>query len=467
MEGRYDAEFYIPSVLKQIERLKNMEHQKLLFISQKFANGSTPSEGKFEPSGVLYYRSQDIDLMEMKKNQYISEEFDKKISRSRCKKGDVLVAVVGATLGKVGFIEKDEQQGNINQNITKITVTDSRFLPKYIAVFLDSKLGQQQLYRLSTQTAQSYLNNNQLGKVIIPVVDKSVQKEIISTIEESHKKAEKKKNEADDLLDGINGYIIDALDITLPLETEHDLSNRIFYVHANDLFGGRFDPRKYSRKYKHLLSAIELAPYDRAFLKDVISEDVSGDWGLDDTVEDPALISCLTIRGTEFDNKFNLNLDNNRTKFRKYRKTTFSKIELNEKDILIEKSGGSEDQPVGRVAFIEKDMLDKYPLAFSNFIHRIRINEKKAVPEYVFEYLRLMHNIKITEVMQTQTNGIRNLIMQEYFSQTVLLPELKKQEEIATRAAQMRKRAFELQMEAEKIVSDAKMKVEKMLLGDE
>lgn len=467
MEGRYDAEFYIPSVLKQIERLKNMEHQKLLFISQKFANGSTPSEGKFEPSGVLYYRSQDIDLMEMKKNQYISEEFDKKISRSRCKKGDVLVAVVGATLGKVGFIEKDEQQGNINQNITKITVTDSRFLPKYIAVFLDSKLGQQQLYRLSTQTAQSYLNNNQLGKVIIPVVDKSVQKEIISTIEESHKKAEKKKNEADDLLDGINGYIIDALDITLPLETEHDLSNRIFYVHANDLFGGRFDPRKYSRKYKHLLSAIELAPYDRAFLKDVISEDVSGDWGLDDTVEDPALISCLTIRGTEFDNKFNLNLDNNRTKFRKYRKTTFSKIELNEKDILIEKSGGSEDQPVGRVAFIEKDMLDKYPLAFSNFIHRIRINEKEAVPEYVFEYLRLMHNIKITEVMQTQTNGIRNLIMQEYFAQTVLLPELKKQEEIATRAAQMRKRAFELQMEAEKIVSDAKMKVEKMLLGDE
>ena len=84
---------------------------------------------------------------------------------------------------------------------------------------------------------------------------------------------------------------------------------------------------------------------------------------------------------------------------------------------------------------------------------------KKTVPEYVFEYLRLMHNIKITEVMQTQTNRIRNLIMQEYFAQTVLLPELKKQEEIAVRASQMRKHAFELQMEAEKIVLNAKMKV--------
>ena len=45
LEGRTDVEFYVPSVLKYIERLKGMEHQKLLFISQKFANGSTPSEG--------------------------------------------------------------------------------------------------------------------------------------------------------------------------------------------------------------------------------------------------------------------------------------------------------------------------------------------------------------------------------------------------------------------------------------
>ena len=113
MEGRTDVEFYVPSVLKYIERLKGMEHQKLLFISQKFANGSTPSEGKFEQTGVLYYRSQDIGLMEMQKKQYISEEFDEKLSRSRCRTGDVLVAIVGATLGRIGFIERDEQQGNI------------------------------------------------------------------------------------------------------------------------------------------------------------------------------------------------------------------------------------------------------------------------------------------------------------------------------------------------------------------
>lgn len=42
-------------------------------------------------------------------------------------------------------------------------------------------------------------------------------------------------------------------------------------------------------------------------------------------------------------------------------------------------------------------------------MQKIKINEDLAVPEFVFEYLKLVHNIKVTEVMQTQTNGIRKL----------------------------------------------------------
>lgn len=89
LEGRTDVEFYVPSVLKYIERLKGMEHQKLLFISQKFANGSTPSEGKFEQTGVLYYRSQDIGLMEMQKNNtyrrsLMRNYLDQDVERETC-----------------------------------------------------------------------------------------------------------------------------------------------------------------------------------------------------------------------------------------------------------------------------------------------------------------------------------------------------------------------------------------------
>lgn len=388
-------------------------------------------------------------------------------TKVRINNNDILVAVKGATIASnksVCYVEKAEEKSIVNGSIFKFSVHEA-INSKYIAYLLSLDILKKQMkYQLVANNAVDYLDKKILDNLYLILPEPTVQAHIVKILDEAHEIKRQKLEESNRLLDSINDYLLSALGVKLPLEGLNTLSNRLFYVQANNLLGGRFDPRKYSKKYKNILEAIQSVKCDRTTLKSIIIENTSGNWGLDETTEDPDLISCLTIRGTEFDNKFNLDLDNNRTKFRKYKKASFNKIELIEKDILIEKSGGSEDQPVGRVAFIEKEMLDNYPLAFSNFIHRIRIDEKKAVPEYVFEYLRLMHNIKITEVMQTQTNGIRNLIMQEYFNQTIILPELEEQKEFATHAMQMRKRAYELKLEAEEIVSVAKQKVEQMLL---
>lgn len=468
LESRWDP-IYVQYSNKFTSKFKfTVVKFKDILLESPFYGANEPGLVRKKVEQVRYIRITDIDddgrlldglgaTCEVAEPKYLLKNMDLLIARS------------GNTVGK-SYLHDEAivpDQCVFAGYLINFRINPNIALPYYIYYYLQCGLFKAWKNATMRLAGQPNINAQEYKNMPIVLPDIVTQQRIVLIMSEAYEQKKKRIQESNDLLNSINDYLLDALNITLPSETECDLTNRIFYVHANDLFGKRFDPRKYSLKYKQLLDAIKLASCDRVPLKNVISDDVSGDWGLDDTVEDPDLISCLTIRGTEFDNKFNLNLDNNRTKFRKYKKASFNKIELNEKDILIEKSGGSEDQPVGRVAFIEKDMLDNYPLAFSNFIHRIRIDDKKAVPEYVFEYLRLMHNIKITEVMQTQTNGIRNLIMQEYFTQTILLPEPKKQEEIAIHAAQMRKRAFELQMEAEKIVSDAKVKVETMLLEDE
>lgn len=399
-------------------------------------------------------------------DDYITEKGLSNSSSKLAEQGSVLLVVRSGILQHTIPVSVCSVPMAINQDIKVLTPNQEllpEFLGYYFIVFNNMLLPR--IVKHST-TVQS-INSIELGKLPIPIPPLPVQREIIEILDAAYAQKKAKDQQSEDLLQNINSYLLQSLEVNLSADAQTALSDRIFYVRASDLMGGRFDPRKYSKKYKQLLKAIDASGYPRKKLREIALSDDSGDWGLDDTAEDPELISCLTIRGTEFDNKFNLRLENNRTKFRKYPKSSLDKIRLNEKDILIEKSGGSEEQPVGRVAFIEQGILDKSPLTFSNFVHRIRVDERKAVPEYIFEYLRLMHNIKITEVMQTQTNGIRNLIMQEYFSQTVLLPEHKKQEELADRAAQMRNRAFELRLEAEEIVSDAKTKVEKMLLGDE
>ena len=67
--------------------------------------------------------------------------------------------------------------------------------------------------------------------------------------------------------------------------------------------------------------------------------------------------------------------------------------------------------------------------------------------------------------MQSQTNGIRNLIMQEYFGQIVVVPPLQKQQEIVNHIMAIRQQAKALQEEGKAILEQAKREVEAMIIG--
>ena len=131
-------------------------------------------------------------------------------------------------------------------------------------------------------------------------------------------------------------------------------------------------------------------------------------------------------------------------------------------DLLIEKSGGSEDQPVGRISILTDEILKGKQIAYSNFIHKITV--EGINPMYLYFYLRAMYNIKITDSMQSQTNGIRNLIMQEYFNQTIVIPPTPKQQEIVFHITEMRLQAKTLQEEGKAILEQAKREVEGIIL---
>ena len=77
-----------------------------------------------------------------------------------------------------------------------------------------------------------------------------------------------------------------------------------------------------------------------------------------------------------------------------------------------------------------------------------------------------MHNVKLTETMQSQTNGIRNLIMYSYFAQNIPLPEKDKQEAIIRNISRLLTKAQKLENEAIQILEQAKIEIEQMILGE-
>ena len=157
-------------------------------------------------------------------------------------------------------------------------------------------------------------------------------------------------------------------------------------------------------------------------LKSVLIKNDAGDWG-----SEPDENAVGIIRSTNFNNNGKLDLSDIA-----YRTLTPQKLDekrLSPSDILIERSGGSDTQPVGRVGFISDEMAEDN-LAFANFIQRISLDETVDA-KFVYYCLQQMYEMGITASMQFQTTGIRNLDWKFYLKTNLPKPTKEQQKLIA------------------------------------
>lgn len=162
--------------------------------------------------------------------------------------------------------------------------------------------------------------------------------------------------------------------------------------------------------------------FDTFQLKSVLVKNDAGDWG-----GEPDKDAIGVIRSTNFNNDGKLDLSD--IAYRTLSKRKFEEKKLYASDILIERSGGSETQPVGRVGFIT-DKMAQTDYAFANFIQRISLNDEVNA-KFVYYCLQQMYEMGITAGMQSQTTGIRNLDWKQYIKVSLPKPSLTEQTAIA------------------------------------
>ncbi len=145
-----------------------------------------------------------------------------------------------------------------------------------------------------------------------------------------------------------------------------------------------------------------------AKLIDITGKALSGEWGTDD--ENGSGIPVL--RTTNFTNEGVVNYDNVVTR-------TITKKNIDEKylrpgDIILEKSGGSDKQPVGRVIYY--DGPEKTYL-FNNFTGLLRVKDTNQWwPRYVFYSLYANYRKGGTREYENKTTGLHNLKTDAYVS---------------------------------------------------
>lgn len=164
--------------------------------------------------------------------------------------------------------------------------------------------------------------------------------------------------------------------------------------------------------------------FDVFKLKTALAKNDAGDWG-----DEPIYGNATGIlRSTNFTNQGILDLSD--VAYRTLKPQKLAEKILSAGEIIIERSGGSDSQPVGRVGFITNEIADKN-FAFANFIQRIAVDDT-IEPKYLFYCLQQMYEMGITASMQYQTTGIRNLDWKLYTKTVLPKPQTKEQKAIAT-----------------------------------
>lgn len=482
LEGNLDSFYYCNEFRELVNKLENAEDYKFIKLGstlKKLTDGShhSPESNNIYNNNYITVKDIDddgnIDLINCLK---ISDEDYKLLIKNGCQPsiGDVLFSKDG-TIGKTHLVK--ENNFVVLSSLAILTPDINIVLSEYLEYILKSNFIKKLIKRAMGGSALRRIVLKNLYELKIPIPTKPIQQEIVNIYNLAYTQKQNKEAESRSLLASIDTYLLKELGIILP-EKDNSLSARIFTTQFSEVSGGRLDPKLYDNTtlgLKKAINNIDSAKFLLKPLKDLLIESIAGDWGVEDNdIGVEGYTKCLVIRATEFDNQYNLNVDNSRVKYRLIKTDKISKLNIKQGDLLIEKSGGSPDQPVGRIAIITDDLIKENQLAYSNFIHKISVDKNQIDSEYLFCYLKTIHSIKLTEAMQSQTNGIRNLIMGTYLGQNIILPinkngkiDLAKQNEIASQIQDIRQKAKALQEEATQFLETAKQHVEQMILGDE
>ena len=141
-------------------------------------------------------------------------------------------------------------------------------------------------------------------------------------------------------------------------------------------------------------------------LIDITGKALSGEWGTDDEMGK----GIFVIRTTNFTNEGVINYRDVVT--RNIVKKNLDKKFLRNGDIIIEKSGGSDKYPVGRVVYF--DGPEKKYL-FNNFTGLLRVRNKAVwYPRYVFYSLYSNYRRGGTRQFENKTTGLHNLKIDSY-----------------------------------------------------
>src|SRR5256885_12458450 len=118
--------------------------------------------------------------MRFENRKYVEARFNKIEPRSIIKRNDILMNIVGASIGRTALFDIDEL-ANINQAVCLIRVAEDSLLP-YLLHFFNSETCIQMMFDKQVDNARANLSMGNIAKFPIPLPPLEEQKRIVAKV---------------------------------------------------------------------------------------------------------------------------------------------------------------------------------------------------------------------------------------------------------------------------------------------
>lgn len=455
LDNRLDCEYYKENLdfsnCVKLKKFVKVKGGKRLPKEHSYSNDET---------NYLYLRvsnfSNDNDEIDFSDLKFIDKKTFEILERYEVVENDLIFSIAG-TVGKLKILSNipDNKQVILTENAAKIEINSNEILPKYLEILLKTNFLQKQINLNYIQTTIPKIGLDRIENLFIPKLPpKSVQEIIIQKYDEFLYKKQQKEQEAKNLLDSINEYLLDKLGITLP-EVDNSLDKRIFEVSFSEISGNRFDPDYYSYSYEVIIDAISKADIENIDeIASVISIIQSGKTPASSEYSDEITEFPIIKAGSYTSEYIDLDkLDYTKTK---------NNLKVEKGDIFI-LSAAHQSQYVGKQIKILNDEVDKQ-ISYVGELICIRTIKEACNPMYLFSLLNL--DIFKTLLNREKTGQTSHIYGKDIKHIKIPLPPIEKQNEIADYIQTIRDNAKQLQNEAKIALEDAKIEVEKLILGE-
>ena len=373
--------------------------------------------------------------------QHIERKITNKAVKSQSKtlipKDSVCITCIGSTVGKVCMTS---EESITNQQINSI-ICNKRYDALYVFYLIKNYLSFLQMYGSGTGSGLPIISKSKFERIKFPIhPNVDIQRNISS--------------------------VLDKYDTLIEVNNKRI---KLFEQMAEELYKEWFVRFRFPGYETAEFVDGRLGKIPKAFqivkMQDVFDYYVGGGWGNDD--EDTEFSkAAYVIRGTDFPAIQKGDISS--CPYRYHKPSNFKARKLEAEDIILEVSGGTAEQPVGRTVYVDKSIIDRFngDVICASFCKQIRLKKDIIAPIYFYYWMQFLYQTRIIDRFQMQSTGIINFKF-EYFLKKgdVMLPTQDLMNAFAQKVIPIRSEIMTLAKQNENLIKQRDLLLPRLMSG--